>query len=415
MIPYTHTYHTKLICYSTVSLMDVHLSKKSRHSPSHPILFSSSSSSSTPLAIQLLLSNQIYPPQPQPQPALIHNNITSLKSLFDSNQFRTNVVISPRSALSIYKDSFVDSFSPSSTTISTRAFLQFTFGLHPSQSAIEQFYKTNVKQTYTFSLLVKRLKFLLSSDPPSLSILTSTTALQPSLSTLISSLTLANPTIQPSQITSEHSRIVCQNSTFANACMQLFLVHNVTTIKEIMLKSSPDTPQYERITITLYDSELDTLKPDPFTFLPSLSLALSSSSSLQNLLDALLETFWSSLLSHSYFATPALIHQLTPELTKFLQSGLTQNPLLPLLLNAHFSPTYPLAFYLHGLAGAGKSSFVRAFIPALNETIEENLDPELLVRYVKQNLNKPFCDLNLELTLRPNNNDLSVMSIIQGR
>jgi len=32
-----------------------------------------------------------------------------------------------------------------------------------------------------------------------------------------------------------------------------------------------------------------------------------------------------------------------------------------------------------------------------------------------QNLNKPFKQIELELQLRPNNNDLSVMSIIQGR
>lgn len=34
---------------------------------------------------------------------------------------------------------------------------------------------------------------------------------------------------------------------------------------------------------------------------------------------------------------------------------------------------------------------------------------------MKQNLNKSYGELNRELTLRPNNNDLSVMSIIQGR
>ena len=38
-----------------------------------------------------------------------------------------------------------------------------------------------------------------------------------------------------------------------------------------------------------------------------------------------------------------------------------------------------------------------------------------MVRFVKQNLNKPFETLKLELDLRPNNNDYSVMSIIQGR
>ena len=71
--------------------------------------------------------------------------------------------------------------------------------------------------------------------------------------------------------------------------------------------------------------------------------------------------------------------------------------------------------YFHGKAGAGKSSFVRNFQPALEATIEEAADPEILARFVKQNLNKRLGVLELELELRPNNNDLSVMSIIQGR
>jgi hypothetical protein len=87
----------------------------------------------------------------------------------------------------------------------------------------------------------------------------------------------------------------------------------------------------------------------------------------------------------------------------------------PLDRNAHFTPTRPLSFYLYGKAGAGKSSFVRNFQPALEATIEETMDPEILARFVKQNLNKRFGVLELELELRPNNNDLSVMSIIQGR
>jgi len=74
-----------------------------------------------------------------------------------------------------------------------------------------------------------------------------------------------------------------------------------------------------------------------------------------------------------------------------------------------------LSFYFHGKAGAGKSSLVRHFAPALNAAIEQYADPEILVRYVKQNLNKPSHTLQLELELRPNNNDMSVMSIIQSR
>jgi len=74
-----------------------------------------------------------------------------------------------------------------------------------------------------------------------------------------------------------------------------------------------------------------------------------------------------------------------------------------------------MSFYIYGKAGTGKSSFARNFSPALNLTIEEHADPEIQVRFIKQNLNKPFDVLQLELDLRPNNNDLSVMSIIQSR
>lgn len=83
--------------------------------------------------------------------------------------------------------------------------------------------------------------------------------------------------------------------------------------------------------------------------------------------------------------------------------------------SAHFSPTYPLSLYLHGAAGSGKSSLVRGLFPSLNAAIARHCDPELLVRFVKQNLNKPYRTLRLEFELRPNNNDYSVMSIIQGR
>ena len=58
---------------------------------------------------------------------------------------------------------------------------------------------------------------------------------------------------------------------------------------------------------------------------------------------------------------------------------------------------------------------MRHLPPALEEVIAEFVDPEITVRLVKQNLNKPIDVLQLELELRPNNNDMSVMSIIQGR
>jgi hypothetical protein len=63
----------------------------------------------------------------------------------------------------------------------------------------------------------------------------------------------------------------------------------------------------------------------------------------------------------------------------------------------------------------GKSSLVQSFGPSLNAVIMQYVDPEILVRFVKQNLNKKQEIVRLELDLRPNNNDMSVMSIIQSR
>ena len=52
---------------------------------------------------------------------------------------------------------------------------------------------------------------------------------------------------------------------------------------------------------------------------------------------------------------------------------------------------------------------------ALQNTLEKYVDPECIARFVKQNLNKCIKTLELEFELRPNNNDMSIMSIIQGR
>lgn len=83
--------------------------------------------------------------------------------------------------------------------------------------------------------------------------------------------------------------------------------------------------------------------------------------------------------------------------------------------NAYFNPTYNFSLYLYGKPGVGKSSFVYHFVPALNYVIEKYLDPEIIIRFVKQNLNKNINILNLEFNLRPNNNDMSITSIIQSR
>lgn len=124
-------------------------------------------------------------------------------------------------------------------------------------------------------------------------------------------------------------------------------------------------------------------------------------------------------MESGYYIDQKRKDELAPCLSKFYTSGLvggdSSNNNIPLLLNAHFTPTYPLSLYLYGQAGSGKSSLLRHLHTAIQTAISQHCDPELSVRFVKQNLNKSYDTLELELELRPNNNDYSVMSIIQGR
>lgn len=131
------------------------------------------------------------------------------------------------------------------------------------------------------------------------------------------------------------------------------------------------------------------------------------------LVDEIVDGFWRYLWRYGYFPSAKFRETVSPQLKLFFHSALVRHNRTN--LSADFNPSYHFSLYLHGLAGAGKSSFIQRFVPALAATINEFLDPDLDVRFVKQNLNKTREELNVELELRPNNNDLSVMSIIQGR
>ena len=111
--------------------------------------------------------------------------------------------------------------------------------------------------------------------------------------------------------------------------MQLFLTAHECSIKDIYFKQS-HLPKYERITVYLYDPDIDEFKPPPFTFLPSLHLLLEQGP--EALVQDMIQSFWSHLLRHGYFATPAIRNEFTPDLEKYFLSGIAQNPNIPLLL-----------------------------------------------------------------------------------
>ena len=207
--------------------------------------------------------------------------------------------------------------------------------------------------------------------------------------------------------------------------MSLIQSTHQTCIKDIYFKFSREQPQYERMSIFLFDPDIDVhQKSTPFLFLPSLHTVITEGP--VSLATKMVDSFFRHLLQNGYFATEHIKQILIPHLHRFFLSGLvkqqqqqqqqSEDPLKrPLQLKADFEPTSPLSIYLHGIPGSGKSSLAKDVPIALQDTINEHVDPECLIRYVKQNLNKPMQILELEFDLRPNNNDLSVMSIIQSR
>eukprot|EP00980_Cylindrotheca_fusiformis_P015074 scaffold4157_cov136-Cylindrotheca_fusiformis.AAC.24 len=389
------------------------------------------------------------------------NDIYKLRSILDQHGFRTSIIASPREGLSIYKDSC--DLNPRDLKEEFRfgrLFLVTLFGLHAQQRDLERLYTSYFKNLYCLALFCKRIRqacpdagkdkdveqllakneslykqeYSKGSEDLDMQEKLSSMASQVSqrVQDLIRVVNKAEPRNRVEQLEHEYQRIVVENSTLSNALVTRFLQEHGCSIKDIFFKRSHQ-PKYERITIYLYDPACDHYKPPHFLFLPSLHQALKEGP--EDVAKEMIASFWSHMLRNGYFATHSLKMLLECDLQRFFLSGITSDVRIPLQLNAHFSPSTALSLYLHGKAGSGKSSFVRNFQPSIEATIEEFLDPEILVRFVKQNLNKVrdfhcqqvedfysnvsrpqrYETLELELELRPNNNDLSVMSIIQGR
>eukprot|EP00977_Amphora_coffeiformis_P016476 scaffold5108_cov172-Amphora_coffeaeformis.AAC.25 len=374
----------------------------------------------------------------------VGNSTERMKSYLDYHGFRTAIVRSPREAISIYKDSCILRAGHDETH--DKAKLLAMLGTHPAQDMLESLYANHVKQIYCLLLYCQRIReacttaveystdlvsmldaneqdclaagYSASNDDATTRIsfdMDQCRRLSSQVSErvirLMQSILQADHLIRPDQLQHEYERIVWHNTTYANAIFQKWLCDNNTCVKDIYYKRS-HIPKYERFTVYLYDSHLDPLRPPPFVWMPSLSLAIEKGP--EAMAQAMTGAFWSHLLRRGYFATEKMQTDLSPELEKYFLFGISNDLTVPLLLNAHFQPTYPLCYYFHGKAGSGKSSLARNFSYALNATIEDLVDPEIMVRVVKQNLNKPYDVLELEFDLRPNNNDLSVMSIIQG-
>lgn len=371
------------------------------------------------------------------------NDLNRLKTLFETNGFRTSLIMSPRHCVSIYRDSCVLSNDECCDLnlgfLSGKSYLVTMLGLHPNQVEIENMYSFILKDLYCMTKFIDKTMECYSFEKLSHEVknqinlfkekrnqalefpfdkckeafIRISSSLPEMLVCIMNSLVECKDlNLRLDQMQREYDQILFQNCSFTNALAQLFLSENYCTINKVYFKRS-DCPRYERFTIYLYDPEIDELKPSSFSFVPSLTKAILEGP--EAMCQEMISSFWQGLLEFGYYASPILKNKMTPSIFNYFMSGVTSDPSLPLLLNSHFDPTFPLSFYFYADPGTGKSALVKNLSPALNYALNRTVDAEILVRFVKQNLNKPLETLKLEMELRPNNNDLSVMSIIQGR
>jgi hypothetical protein len=310
---------------------------------------------------QKLLANSAENPTPTVPPTLLkggktRNDISKLKKIMDAHGFRTSVIASPRAAVSVYKDSCHLEGDIDNELVPGKTFLVTTFGLHPDQTKMEHFYATSIKNVYCLMLFCKRLREAcpgalkdesvsrLVSDNEELcrALGTATddskaleqahslsSSVPKRVANLIQVVVHAEPRNRVQQLEHEYQRITLWNSTLSNALVTLFLKAHDCCIKDIYFKRSHQT-LYERITIYLYDPEIDHCKPPHFLFMPSVKTAMDKGP--EAIVQEMVQSFWSHLLRHGYFATSAMKEKLNADLKQFFLSGITNDLKTPLQL-----------------------------------------------------------------------------------
>lgn len=373
--------------------------------------------------LEKTLHSLLFKPSPLPSPLprlpdTADDRHEQLASYFRSVGLKTSLVSSPVPAVTVLSDA--EAKPPSKEAGAVWAML----GLHPRQEELERFFVKGGFRDRTRALaFAKRMQAGLPSQVQQ-AVSTELRQLEHDavhgglqereearVAALIRRICEVSREHQPEALEKEAARLRWRHSSLASSLLQAFLEATGLTLGEAVYRPSA-TPGLVRVTLVPWVDTVGGKHPGPFIFMPALATVIKQGP--EALVSAMVASFWLHIWRYGYYPGESSFKQpVSEQLSAFFRSGVVRNGRTP--LRAGFEPQHFLSLYLHGLAGAGKSSFVSKFVPALSATLEQHLDPELDVRFVKQNLNKTYAELNQELTLRPNNNDLSVMSIIQGR
>ena len=216
------------------------------------------------------------------------------------------------------------------------------------------------------------------------------------------------------QIEREWHQLRATHCTLANACLALVLSATNVHVQDATLVTNADRSR-SRLSVLLYDATLHEAQQRPrrFVWVPCLGALLhAGSADVSPLAEQMCARLWRELRrTQGYYPPELLVSTLGPPLADWLGSCLAAHG--GLALRATLAPKRQLCFYLHGAAGAGKSSMVRSLLPALVSVIRAFLHPDCAGAFVKQALNKPVEHLALEFDRRPNNNDLSVVTVLE--
>ena len=327
----------------------------------------------------------------------VGHDLQELLRLLKVHGLRTTKILSPREAVSIYKDSCripADEGSHDDASFRDgKEFLLVTLGVHPEQKRIELEYEANIKNTYCLILFCKKIleevcnpQYL--SSPKLTMDQEAAIEVDEGVQRLLRQiertkkilkdhensgfpLSLADAHVndliesavdlkgkrryRKEEWRKEYQRICVSNSTASNACVYLLQIAHGMCIKDVYFKFNRQEPKYERITIYLFDPSIDEgRRPGFFLFLPGLHTILTRGP--QDLVSDMIDSFWTCVIRNGYYPTTKLKEILEPQLTCFFLSGLStssRNSNLPLPLKANFIPKSPLSIYLHGKPGAG--------------------------------------------------------------